>query len=130
MRGTSLRLIPPLLLLLTGIPGVSWAETGWASWYSKKSCQREGTSGVYTASGDLYLEDRMTCALPHRDFHGTYRVTSLATGKSVLVRHNDAGPGRGARARGTIIDLTPAAFSALGHPLSEGRIPVTVEKIQ
>ena len=105
-------------------------ETGWATYYTAESCQREGTSGVWTASGEKYREQSMTCALPHRRFGQTYRVQSLKTGRSVAVRHNDFGPSEKCRRRGVVVDLTPRAFSELGHPLSEGRIKVSVVEIE
>jgi rare lipoprotein A len=47
------------------------------------------------------------------------RVTHQLTGKSVVVRINDRGP----FVKGRIIDLTPAAASAIGF---SGLAPVTV----
>lgn len=124
-----LYLMSTCIIFLSGCADPVWAEQGFATYYTTKSCQREGTSGTRTANGEFYLEDRLTCALPHRDFHGVYRVTSLKTGKSVIVRHNDLGPGLGARRRGVVIDLTPASYLVLGHRLSEGKIAVNVERI-
>ena len=40
------------------------ATTGIATYYTAKSCQREGTSGILTASGKRYDETAFTCALP------------------------------------------------------------------
>lgn len=90
------------------------AEDGTASYYTVKSCQREGTSGIWTASGERYNEEALTCALPWRPDGREYMVYSHETGKSVVVRHNDFGPGKGPRRRGVVIDLTPAAWRALG----------------
>jgi rare lipoprotein A (peptidoglycan hydrolase) len=41
-------------------------------------------------------------------------VVNLKTGVSVIVRCNDLGPGKKARKRGVIIDLTPKAWEMLG----------------
>lgn len=99
---------------------------GWATYYTVESCRAEGTSGVLTASGEIYRESRLTCALPDRRFGRMVKVKSKKTGKTVIVKHTDFGPGKKAIARGVIIDLTPAAFKALGHDLREGRIEVEV----
>ena len=64
--------------------------------------------------------------MPHRPFGKLYKVTSITTGRSVTVRHNDFGPGKGPRSKGVIIDLTPSAFQTLGHELADGKIPVEV----
>lgn len=102
---------------------------GTASYYTVASCQREGTSGVRTANGETYDETALTCALRRRDFGGQYRVcTAAAPSRCVVVRHNDFGPGKGATARGVVIDLTPAAFQALS-PLRAGVVAVTVEAL-
>lgn len=95
---------------------------GEASWYSFESCRREGTSGVWTASGEPYFENDLTCALRRRDFGNYYRVTNLDNGKSVVVKHNDFGPSRGWYDRrrgvyhnlsGRVIDLSKGAFKKL-----------------
>jgi len=108
------------------------ADEGIATFYTVKSCQREGTSGVFTANGERYIEGNLTCALRRRDWGGMYRVTNLANGKSVIVRHNDYGPGKGPTKRGVVVDLTPAAFDALGGKRGQtwGEIRVSVERIK
>ena len=113
------------------------ATTGIATYYTVKSCQREGTSGVLTASGARYVESAMTCALlfhprkvnGRRQWCGKWRITNLQTGKSITVTHTDYGPGKKARKRGVVVDLTPAAFLALGGKLRDGRLKVKVEKL-
>lgn len=109
-----------------------YALEGIATFYTEKSCKKEGTSGTHTASGERYREDKLTCALRSRDFGGLYKVTNLKNGKSVIVRHNDYGPGRKPTARGVIIDLSPKAFDALGGKRGEtwGEIKVKVERIK
>lgn len=112
------------------------AITGYATYYTVKSCQREGTSGILTASGKAYDESLLTCALPfhpqkvngRRLWGQKYRITNLNNGKSIIVEHRDYGPGKKAKSRGVIVDLTPAAFLALGGKLNDGRIKVKVEK--
>jgi uncharacterized protein YabE (DUF348 family) len=76
-------------------------ETGEASWY-------------YTSGTGL------TAAHPWLPFGTVVTVTNLANGRSVKVVINDRGP-----FGGRIIDLSPAAFSALA-PLGAGVIQVTL----
>lgn len=113
--------------------------TGYATYYTVKSCQREGTSGILTASGQKYDETAFTCALPERPpkekngkraWGRTVRVTNLQTKRQILCRQTDFGPGRKARSRGVIVDLTPAAFEALGGALNQGRLKVKVEVLK
>lgn len=55
-------------------------------------------------------------------FGSMVRVTNLANGRSVVVKVND----RGAFKRGRIIDLSRAAFSAIGNTRA-GLIKVKIE---
>lgn len=104
------------------------SEIGKASWYSRESAQREGTSGDWTASGERFFENDMTCAMRSRDYGGRYRVTNLATGKSVVVKHNDFGPARKLYEQGRIIDLSKKSFSKIAD-LKKGIIRVSVVKV-
>ena len=97
-----------------------------ASYYTYESCRREGTSGVWTASGERFNENDLTCALRSRDFGKFYKVTNLDNGKSVIVRHNDFGPNKKLHAKGRIIDLSKGAFKSIAA-LSRGVINVRVE---
>ena len=114
------------------------ATTGLATFYTVKSCQGEGTSGVLTASGQKYDEKAFTCALPERPpkwkngkraWGRTVRITNLQTKRQIVCRQTDFGPGRKAQKRGVIVDLTPAAFEALGGNLRDGKMKVKVEKL-
>lgn len=115
---------------------VGYADTnGFATWFTVESCRREGTSGI-TASGRRLDDCALWCALPtrpsctssgRRGWGRKIRVTNQATGQSVVVEQWDLGPGRRARARGVVVDLTPAAFLALGGRLKDGRLAVRVE---
>lgn len=105
------------------------AEEGTASYYTYDSCRREGTSGIFTATGEVYNENSLTCALPNRKMFGKkVRVTNLKTGKSVIVRCNDLGPSKRLVRKGRIIDLSRQAFFILsdGH-LEKGLLKVRVE---
>lgn len=103
--------------------------TGKATYYTTASCQSEGTSGVYTANGEHFDENAFTCAMRRRDWGSQFNVTNLANGKSVTVRLNDFGPGRGPSSKGVIIDLSPAAWIALGVTTKTGSLNVIVEPI-
>lgn len=103
------------------------AET--TSWYSVESCKREGTSGIWTASGEKFNENDMTCAMRNRDFGKHYKVTNLENGKSVIVKHNDFGPNKKLWNKGRRIDLSKAAFAAIAD-LKSGVVEVRVEEIK
>ena len=117
-----------LLALCLGTPGMAFGLEGKASYYTEASCRREGTSGVWTASGARYDDTAMTCAMRSRQWGKKVKVKSKRTGRTVLVKLTDYGPGKKATARGVVIDLTPAAFMALGHKLEEGVINVEVSE--
>lgn len=117
------------------------ATTGYATWYSRSSCRREGTGGdrVLMANGQPLDDDRLTCALwrvglrgrPLRPTGKLFRVTAMGNGRSVVVAWTDNGPGRKPRARGVIVDLTPAAMRLLAGEsgIQAGRVRVTVEAL-
>ena len=108
-------------------PGTCIAIEGLASWYSEESCKREGTSGVWTASGERFDEEGLTCALPSHHFGKKYKVTNIQNGRSVVVRHNDYGPSKWLVKKGRIIDLSKGAFRRLA-PLHKGLLKVRVER--
>lgn len=118
-----------MALVALFISSISAASEGYASYYTEASCKREGTSGIYTANGERFNEAALTCALRSRAWGRSYKVTNLDNQKTVMVRHNDYGPGRGPASKGVIIDLTPAAFQALGAKPKQGKIRVRVEEL-
>lgn len=99
-----------------------------ASWYSTESCKKEGTSGVYTASGDVFYDEGMTCAIRSYDFGGVYKVTNLQNGKNVVVGHNDFGPNKRLWDAGRKIDLSLGAFRKIADP-DDGVIDVRIEEL-
>ena len=107
------RILAVTLVVWLALPLTAKAEIGIATWYDLKSVKAEGNSGI-TASGEKLDESSLTCALRSRKFGTKYKVTNLETGNSIVCRHNDFGPGRKQSKEGKIIDLTPAAFKALG----------------
>jgi rare lipoprotein A len=103
-----------------------WASGFTASYYTYESCRREGTSGVWTASGERYNENDLTAAMWDVPFGTKVKVTNLKNNKSIIVRINDRGPSRRLARQGRIIDLSKAAFTAIAD-LRLGVIPVEVE---
>jgi peptidoglycan lytic transglycosylase len=91
------------------------AESGIASVYAY--------SGSKTASGERANPAGLTAAHRTLAFGTHVRVTNRRNGRSVTVRINDRGP----FVRGRVLDLTPAAASALGF---SGLAPVTVDLAQ
>jgi rare lipoprotein A len=82
----------------------SFHQRGVASWYGKRF------HGQKTASGERYDMYAMTAAHPTLPIPSYARVTSLRTGKQVIVRINDRGPFHSDR----VIDLSYAAAYRLG----------------
>ncbi len=105
------------------------AEELTASYYTYDSCRREGTSGVWTASGERFDENDLTCALRSRDFGGYYKITNLDNGKSVIVRHNYFGPNKELHSKGRVVDLSKGAFARIAN-LKQGIIRIKIEKIK
>ncbi|MEG3164093.1 septal ring lytic transglycosylase RlpA family protein [Sphingomonas sp. PB2P19] len=81
-----------------------YQETGLASWYG------EELSGNRTASGEMFDAGAITAAHRTLPLGSFVEVTSVETGRSILVRINDRGPGR----RDRIIDLSRGAARMLG----------------
>ena len=91
------------------------AESGIASVYAY--------SGAKTASGERANPGGLTAAHRTLAFGTHVRVTNRRNGRSITVRINDRGP----FVRGRVIDITPAAASALGF---SGLAPVQLELAQ
>lgn len=93
-------------------------QRGVASWYGKRF------HGQKTASGEIYDMYAMSAAHPILPIPSYARVTSLRTGKQVVVRINDRGPFHSNRA----IDLSYAAAYRLGL-IATGSGEVEIEAI-
>lgn len=124
-------LVPAAVLILGLLLGVSvcFAEVGTASYYTYKSCVREGTSGVWTASGERYNENDLTAAMWDIPFGAQFMVTNMANNKIVIVRINDRGPSRRLVKKGRIIDLSKGAFLKIAD-LRTGVINVSISQIK
>ena len=76
---------------------------GYASWYGNKSGNR-------SANGEKFRPKAVTAAHTTLPLPSYVEVTSLDTGRTILVRVNDRGP----FARGRVIDLSRGAAKQLG----------------
>lgn len=106
----------------------AFAQEGTASWYSKDSCIKEGTSGVYTASGKVFDENELTAASWFHPFGTRLIVKNLSNQKSVCVTITDRGPSKKLVKKGRIIDLSKRAFSRIAN-LKEGVVKVDVKTL-
>jgi rare lipoprotein A len=95
-----------------------FVQRGVSSWYGKKF------HGQRTASGELYDMYKMTAAHPTLPIPSYARVTSIGSGKQVVVRINDRGPFHAGR----VIDVSFTAALKLGL-LGKGRHEVDVERL-
>lgn len=96
---------------------------GYASWYGSESGNR-------TANGERFRAKWITAAHTSLPLPSYVEVTSLQTGRTIVVRINDRGPFAG---RGRIIDLSRGAaeelgIRALGHAAVRVRVVDAPEK--
>lgn len=107
---------------LSAAPSPRFAQTGKASWYSK----RDPGINKKTANNEIFNDQDLTCAIWGVGFNRLIRVTNLDNGRSVIVRVNDRGPHRRFIAQGRIIDLTSEAFRRISSK-EKGLINVEIE---
>jgi rare lipoprotein A len=93
-------------------------QRGVGSWYGKKF------HGQRTSSGELYDMYKMTAAHPTLPIPSYARITSVASGKQVIVRVNDRGPFHSRR----IVDVSYTAALKLGL-LDKGSHEVELERL-
>jgi len=92
---------------------------GYASWYGTESGNR-------TSNGERFRPDWVTAAHTTLPLPTYVEVTSLDTGRRIIVRINDRGPFvQGAR----IIDLSAGAAQRLGTR-THGVVPVRVRRVE
>jgi len=96
----------------------SYRQRGIGSWYGRKF------HGQRTSGGETYDMYAMTAAHATLPIPSYVRVTSVANGRSVIVRVNDRGPFHSGR----LIDLSYAAANKLGYA-GAGSATVEVESI-
>ncbi|MET3132266.1 rare lipoprotein A [Oxalobacteraceae bacterium GrIS 1.11] len=104
-----------------------FTQRGIGSWYGKKF------HGQRTSSGELYDMYKMTAAHPTLPIPSYARLTSLVSGKQVIVRINDRGPFHPSR----VIDVSYTAALKLGlldkgsHELQIDRLlPADIERLK
>ena len=90
---------------------------GYASWYGSESGNR-------SANGEKFRPKAVTAAHTTLPLPSYVEVTSLDTGRTIVVRINDRGP----FARGRIIDLSRGAAEQLGVR-AQGRAAVRVRMV-
>ncbi|WP_373889514.1 septal ring lytic transglycosylase RlpA family protein [Massilia sp. IC2-476] len=96
----------------------AFVQRGVASWYGVKF------HGQKTSSGELYDMYKMTAAHPTLPIPSYARITSVDSGKSVVVRINDRGPFHASR----IVDVSYTAALKLGL-LGKGSHQVEIERL-
>lgn len=100
------------------IDDMPYSKQGVASWYGVKF------HGQKTSSGELYDMYKMTAAHPTLPIPSYARITSLESGKQVVVRINDRGPFHSSR----LIDVSYTAALKLGL-LGKGSHQVQVDRM-
>jgi len=95
-----------------------FSQRGVATWYGKKF------HGQRTSSGEPYDMYKMTAAHPTLPIPSFARITSVASGQSVVVRINDRGPFHSSR----IVDVSYTAALKLGL-LAKGSHEVELERL-
>jgi len=94
------------------------SQTGIASYYTVKS------SSNLTASGEIYNENDLTCAIWDIKFGTKIEVINLDNNKKVIVRVNDRGPHKRLN---RLIDLSKRAFEILSdNHLEKGLLKVKI----
>lgn len=107
------------------------AFVGRATWYD---AGRHGQSSWYTREGVKYYGAIGPAVRAVKRHHWRtsweVRITSLLTGRSIVVQVVDVCGCRGARKvkdDDRLIDLAPAVWQALGVPLGRGVMPIVLE---
>ena len=100
--------------------GVSFAQTGVASWYGIG----DGFQGKRMANGKVFDTHKLFVAHRTLPFGTKVKVTNLRNNRSVLVTVGDRGP---AARTGRIIDLSYAAKTAIGMG---GTAPVSLQIVK
>jgi rare lipoprotein A len=93
-------------------------DVGYASWYGDE------LQGKVTANGEPFSPDAITAAHRTLPLPSYVEVTSLDTGRTILVRVNDRGPFSNDR----LIDLSQGAARQLGIA-GQGHAPVRVRRV-
>ena len=111
-------MLASILLVCIELFNIDPIAIGEASYY-----RNEEFGGKPTASGEIFDDIKMTCAMPTGEFGTYYLVT--ARNKAVIVRLTDRGP----FVKDRIIDLSKAAMAKL-IDLDEGVVNVTIYQLR
>jgi rare lipoprotein A len=79
--------------------------------------------GRKTKSGEVFNQNKLTCASNKFAIGSRLKITNIENGKSVIVKVNDIGP-----VDNKVIDLSKTAFKRIAD-LEKGRIKIKVKKI-
>jgi rare lipoprotein A len=82
-------------------------------------------AGRQTANGEIFSQNKMTCAHLSLPFGTKLKITNLQNSKSVFVTVNDRGP----YVQGRLVDLSKAAAEKLGF-IDKGIVTVQIEIVQ
>lgn len=99
----------------------SSTKYGIASFYSKS------LDSTKTATGEIFLNSKLTAASNNYRLNTIVKVTNIRNGRTVIVRINDRMHPKMAK-KGRIVDLSRAAARKLGF-LSKGLTKVKVEVV-
>lgn len=110
------------ILLIVILCKIFYPKQLTASYYTNEA-------GIYTASGEKFNENKLTCAMRRRDFGKYYKITNRENGKSVVVRHNDFGPNKRLHDKGRVVDLSKQAFKQIAK-LDKGVIKIRIKRIR
>lgn len=111
-------------LVLIAAP--AWSYECEASYYTRASCAREGTSGIM-ANRKVLNDNAYTCASWDFALGQRLRITTR-DGHSIVVVVSDRGPSKRLYRLGRRLDLSQKAFNQLA-PLERGIIHVNVTEV-
>lgn len=118
-----------ILLSLYLCPNL-YAIEGLASYFTRQSCIKEGSSTIMSNGKELN-DNSNSCASWNYPLNTKLKVTNLENGKSYIVEVTTRGPAKRLVSKSRIIDLTKKIFNYLsdGH-LEKGLIKVKVEEVK
>lgn len=97
------------------IPGIETIASYYSDYYHNR----------ITANGEIFKQEKLTCAHKTLPFGTMLKVTNLSNKKSIIVRVNDRGP----FIKGRDVDLSKAAADSLDM-IYEGIVKVKYEVLE
>jgi rare lipoprotein A (peptidoglycan hydrolase) len=122
-----LAIIAFIVVTVFSMISMSYAFETEASYFTRASCLREGTSGIM-ANGMPLVDFNLICASWDYKFGTLLRVTNVSNGKSVVVKVSDRGPARRLYRAGRKLDLSYEAMRRLDG-IRRGLIQVQVIEV-